>query len=298
MARARNIKPGFFMNEYLGTCDPLEQLLFSGLWLLADREGRLEYRPLRIKAEIFPYRENLDMSRFIRNLSDNGFLNVYEVNGKQYIQIENFEKHQNPHKNEKPSELPGPNDGKPVDTGLAGSSKKIGTTSEKIGTTRADSLIPDSLIPDSPTTERESPKRDPLHRFAEFWSVWPKKVSRQSAESAWKKLKPSDELIDQIIDHVRERAATDSQWLKDNGQFIPHASTFLNQKRWEDSYEREGRQQPRQATQGQPQAGCARPSSKPFPGSRLEREWFSGLHTERYGPPPSNVFEINGRKTG
>ena len=25
-----------------------------------------------------------------------------------------------------------------------------------------------------------------------------------------------------------------SQWTKDNGQFIPHAATWLNGKRWED----------------------------------------------------------------
>jgi hypothetical protein len=52
--RACNIKPGFFKNEVLGTAVPILSLLFSGLWGLADREGRLEDRPLRIKAEIFP----------------------------------------------------------------------------------------------------------------------------------------------------------------------------------------------------------------------------------------------------
>ncbi len=61
MARARNIKPGLFKNEILGVAEPIYTLLFEGLWLLADREGRLEDRPLRIKAEIFPYREGLDL---------------------------------------------------------------------------------------------------------------------------------------------------------------------------------------------------------------------------------------------
>ena len=50
MARARNIKPGFFANENLAECDPLARLLFAGLWCLADREGRLEDRPKRIAA--------------------------------------------------------------------------------------------------------------------------------------------------------------------------------------------------------------------------------------------------------
>src|SRR5262244_3073085 len=59
LIRARNIKPGIFKNELLGAADPLLTLLFEGLWCMADREGRLEDRPLRIKAEIFPYPKNL-----------------------------------------------------------------------------------------------------------------------------------------------------------------------------------------------------------------------------------------------
>ena len=50
MARARNIKPSFFTNELLGTEDPMVSLTFAGLWCLADKEGILEDRPLRIKA--------------------------------------------------------------------------------------------------------------------------------------------------------------------------------------------------------------------------------------------------------
>ena len=53
--RARNIKPGFFKNEALADCDLQARLLFVGLWCMADREGRMEYRPKRIKIEVLPY---------------------------------------------------------------------------------------------------------------------------------------------------------------------------------------------------------------------------------------------------
>lgn len=53
--RARNIKPGFFLNEEIGELDTGCRLLFIGLWCLADREGFLKYRPKRISIEIFPY---------------------------------------------------------------------------------------------------------------------------------------------------------------------------------------------------------------------------------------------------
>lgn len=142
MARARNIKPALFKNEILGVADPIYTLLFSGLWLLADREGRLEDRPLRIKAELFPYREGIDMPAMLRWLSDAGFIYRYSFGENRYIEIANFTKHQNPHKNEVASEIPSVSDGC-LDT------DKIGTSTEEIKTAPADSLSLDLLIPDS-----------------------------------------------------------------------------------------------------------------------------------------------------
>lgn len=142
MARARNIKPGFFKNEVLGVADPLYSLLFEGLWVLADRAGRLEDRPLRIKGEVFPYRDGLNVDAMLNWLESNGFIRRYTAQGKKCILVLEFVKHQSPHKNEAESELPAPSNEctKP---------EEIGTTSEIIGSTRADSLSSDSLIPDS-----------------------------------------------------------------------------------------------------------------------------------------------------
>lgn len=108
MARARNIKPSIFKNELLGTRDPLLTLLFIGLWGLADREGRLEHRPLRIKAEIFPYR-TIDAPLFngyLTELASLGFIHIYEAGGIEIIQVVKFSQHQAPHKTEKASTLP------------------------------------------------------------------------------------------------------------------------------------------------------------------------------------------------
>ena len=60
MARARNIKPSFFTNEDLVELPFEDRLLFIGLWTLADREGRLEDRPKRIKMAVFPA-DNVDV---------------------------------------------------------------------------------------------------------------------------------------------------------------------------------------------------------------------------------------------
>ena len=36
-----------------------------------------------------------------------------------------------------------------------------------------------------------------------------------------------------ILDAI-ERFKNSKGWLKDNGQFIPHPTTFINQERWKD----------------------------------------------------------------
>lgn len=107
MARSRNIKPGFFTNDELAEIEPLGRLLFAGLWTIADREGRLEDRPKKIKAEILPY-DDCDVDDLLQQLHDRNFIIRYEVDGKRYIQVVNFKKHQNPHVKEPPSTIPAP----------------------------------------------------------------------------------------------------------------------------------------------------------------------------------------------
>lgn len=105
MPRARNIKPAFFKNELLVELPIEARLLFIGLWTLADREGRLENRPKRIKMEIFPA-DNFDIEQLLSLLASSGFLEIY--NDKAYIQILNFKKHQSPHIKEAASLIPAP----------------------------------------------------------------------------------------------------------------------------------------------------------------------------------------------
>ncbi len=105
MARARNIKPGFFKNEDLAECSMEARVLFPGLWTLADREGRLEDRAKKIKGEIFPF-DSIEVEPLLCELAKWRFIKRYVVNGVAYIQIVNFLKHQAPHGTEKDSEIP------------------------------------------------------------------------------------------------------------------------------------------------------------------------------------------------
>lgn len=107
MARLRVLKPRFFTNEDLADVCPLGRLLFQGLWCWADREGRLEDRPKRIKIEILPY-DDCDVDELLEELQGKGFILRYESGGQRYIQVVNFKKHQSPHIKEGPSTIPAP----------------------------------------------------------------------------------------------------------------------------------------------------------------------------------------------
>ena len=107
-ARDRMIRIGFYQNEVVGKLSPLAALLLPGLWQLADREGRLENRPDRIKAMLFPYRDKADITKLLKELSETTppFISFYE--GGKYFHIHNFKKHQPIHNHEAKSELPEP----------------------------------------------------------------------------------------------------------------------------------------------------------------------------------------------
>lgn len=104
--RARNIKPGICKNDELAECSPHARLLFIYMWMLADREGRLENRPKRIRAECFPYEPDVNVEKLLEELQP--FLDMYGDDRGKYIHIINFTKHQNPHRNEKESVIPAP----------------------------------------------------------------------------------------------------------------------------------------------------------------------------------------------
>jgi len=110
VARTRNLKPGFFKNNKLAKLGPLSQLIFAGLWTIADREGRLEDEPERIKVEVLPYDtgkvSSIDVC--LSKLHESGFILRYEVDGNKYISIPKWHEHQKPHYMEPPSEIPPP----------------------------------------------------------------------------------------------------------------------------------------------------------------------------------------------
>lgn len=68
--------------------------------------------------------------------------------------------------------------------------------------------------------------------FDIFYATYPRHVGRADAEKAWRKLKPDQNLV-QVILAALEQQKQQPRWREDP-QFIPHPSRWLNAKRWED----------------------------------------------------------------
>jgi len=107
MARIRSIKPDFFINDEVAELDPLTRLFYIGLWTQADREGRLQDRPRRLKAALVPY-DDCDIEAMLETLADTDHIMRYEVAGERFIQVQNFTRHQHVNVKEQPSTIPAP----------------------------------------------------------------------------------------------------------------------------------------------------------------------------------------------
>lgn len=205
MPRARNIKPAFFRDAKVVSVSFEARILFIGLWSISDYKGRFKYNPIELKMEIFPA-DNVDIEKCMSELSSSGLIQIYtEHSGATLVQVVNFEKHQNPHINEKQnkdktpanclpsiSECEDQPEIKPVINQTVTETPVVAP--ECSDSDPADSLflIPDSLslIPDSKDKDLVPSKDDTSEYSSEFenaWSQFPKRAGGNSKKAAYKK---------------------------------------------------------------------------------------------------------------
>lgn len=81
--------------------------------------------------------------------------------------------------------------------------------------------------------EKPMADKDMAEAFEVFWKLYPNKKSKKDARKAWEKLKPGAELRMTLMTALgNHRISRD--WAKDDGQYVPMASTWLNGERWTD----------------------------------------------------------------
>lgn len=87
-----------------------------------------------------------------------------------------------------------------------------------------------------PNASESSANKNNTHsaeKFEKFWEAYPKKQGKSNARKAFEKLSPNDELFKKILDSIQD-AKKSRQWQADNGIYIPNASKWITEERWED----------------------------------------------------------------
>ena len=217
----RIIKDSISKSEAISGLTDFQFRLWVHLITYVDDYGRGDARPAIIKGACFPFRDrmtNKDIEKGLADLAGAGCVVLYKVDGKPYLYFPNWEKHQRVR--QKVSKCPSPDDCDEVPH-VAASCGELPQDAARIQN-------PESRIqnPESRTNARETRGAE----FEKFWAEYPRKEGKQKARAAFEKVGvPLQTLLDAIT--AQKRSA---QWSKDNGQFIPHAATWLNGKRWED----------------------------------------------------------------
>ena len=87
-------------------------------------------------------------------------------------------------------------------------------------------------INDEPVKINDEPDKTYVH-FDDFWNLYPRKTNKVKAKAAWTKLKPDNQLFETIARNIHGRLDA-GDWDLARKDVIPHATTYLNNCRWDD----------------------------------------------------------------
>ena len=83
---------------------------------------------------------------------------------------------------------------------------------------------------ESKSEAKSNPNTSRASAFDVFWEAYPKKTGKEAARKSFARAKAD---IGTMLSALEVQKQSE-QWTKDNGQFIPNPTTWLNQGRWED----------------------------------------------------------------
>src|SRR5437868_14052754 len=97
MARIRSVHPGLVTVKAFMSASAYARLLMIGIWTEAWDDGVFEWKPLTLKAKIFPV-DNVDVTALLTELENLNVVRPFTAKGKTYGAIRNFRKYQRPKK--------------------------------------------------------------------------------------------------------------------------------------------------------------------------------------------------------
>ena len=211
----RIIKESICSSEKLNQLSDFEFRLWVGLITYVDDAGRGDARPAIIKGRIFPLRERItgkEIESALNHMAVLGCIALYEVDGKPYLWFPTWKVHQRV-RDCRPKYPDPPERGE-----LPQVAADCGSRARE-----SNPIQSESESESNPNTSRAS-------AFDAFWEAYPKKTGKEAARKSFARAKAD---IGTMLSALEVQKQSE-QWTKNNGQFIPNPTTWLNQGRWED----------------------------------------------------------------
>ena len=224
----RIIKESICRSDTVNELSWFEEILFYRLIVNCDDFGRFDARPAIIKGSVFPLKSVTEKQILdaLSKLSTVGIVYLYDVDGKPYLQFVTWEHHQRIRNSKE--KYPAPSD-------------EFIAIAETCGELRR--VVARAGAESNPIQSESNPNPNPnpnsvcTDLFERFYRAYPKHVAKADAEKAFKKLKADDALVERMVTAI-EAQKKSKQWLKDDGQFIPHPATWLNRHEWENEQDK------------------------------------------------------------
>lgn len=231
----RIIKESICTSETLDKLNWFEEVFWYRLIVTCDDFGRMDARIPILKSRMFPLKPgvtNKAVELALKKLSTVGLVALYEFEGRPYLQLVTWNKHQQKRANN--SKYPDPDISR---NQLI--SDDINCPREYENTRNGNTR--DENTRNTPLAPQEG-EGVPLiqQKFEQFWQEYPKKAAKQYALKAWMRIKPDKALFEKMLKALAEQKQSE-QWRRDNGKYIPNPATWLNGGYWDNELEQPAR---------------------------------------------------------
>lgn len=230
----RMLKESICTSENIDVLTSFQETVFYRLIVHCDDYGRIDARPKLLSSILFPLKDirTNQIEDALRALASAELVTLYKVDGKPFLQMNTWNRHQRVR--DCKEKYPGPDKADIEED--RGDSRKSAESCGEFPQIAADccEFLPISNPIQSKTNPNPKPKQKCADaRFESFWSAYPRHTNKDAARKAFAKVNPSDELMQTMLSAI-EKQKKSEQWNSDGGRFIPHPATWLNGKRWED----------------------------------------------------------------
>jgi hypothetical protein len=95
VARIRSIHPGLTSDEAYMSMSMVAKAAWTPLWMQCDDHGIFEWKPIVLKALIFPA-DNVDFAEVLQSWNALGCVRRIDISGRPHGMVRNFAKYQRP----------------------------------------------------------------------------------------------------------------------------------------------------------------------------------------------------------